>query len=94
MERAGVQSEAADAFGVRPSPWWKRMRGADAAAPNRVAGMVGFVTAFVLWGEGEAFHGFAGRLLGVAVLLVPGFAVERFYKARRRRRREQLLPPP
>jgi hypothetical protein len=93
MGGAGVERRAADAFGVEPSSFWRRLRGGNAATPRRVAGTVGSLSALVVWVGSEAFAGFTGKLLGVAVLLVPAIAVERSYKARRRRRQEQLLPP-
>jgi hypothetical protein len=93
MGGAGVESRAADAFGAERSSVWRRLRGGDAATPRRVAGIVGFLSALVVWVESEAFHGFAGKLVGLAVLLVPAIAVERSYKARRRRKQERLLPP-
>ena len=93
MEDARPELQAAaDAFGREPPSFWQRLRGADSAAPKRATGAVAFVTGFVLLAIGSAGHGIAAKLGAVFVLVVPGAALERFYRARRRRKQEELLP--
>lgn len=85
--------QAADAFGFEPAPWWRRLWRDDSVAPKRPARTIAVVTGLILLLLTGVVHG-AGEKLGVFVLLaVPGFALERFYRARRRRAQEQLLPP-
>ena len=84
---------AADAFGVERPAWHRRLWARDAATPKRVGAAVAGVSALIVgFGGPLVHHSPIGFVLVALVLLVPGWALERHYRARRRRERERLLP--
>ncbi len=86
-----VASESPNPFGVEPPSFWRRLRSGGSATPKPVARAVGVITGLLVLAAG-AWHNEAVHLAAIALLLVPGLLLERWYGARRRREREELLP--
>jgi hypothetical protein len=90
-DRSGALLRA-DPFGEGPIPWHRRLFARDRRPPSRAERVVGVLAGVAIFVDGVASHGLAARLVGVGLVIAPGWWFARRARARRKREQETILP--